>query len=200
MRFKMLGMSLALLILAATVIWAVYMPPRTPRPTRPPDEVGTPQLRLLQGDVPPFYGVPAPELDLRYHGVPALEWDLRYHVGMSRDQIRQGLPRDIRWLASVSRPTTGWRALQKDHYAVVYWVTDFEANHPGTNVAACDSFDAGGGYHFLFYDGSGVLIGFKRIGGVLVSSAATGPANHRAEVDAGFAILFAFRRPWPGTT
>ena len=24
--------------------------------------------------------------------------------------------------------------------------------------------------------------------------------NKRARVDAGFAVLFAFRRPWPGTT
>ena len=188
MRFKILSMPLALVVLAATVIWAVSMPPRTSRPTRPPDDTGTPQLGLSHAYVPPTYGV------------PALEWDLRYHVGMSREQIRQGLPRDIRWQASVSRPATGWRALEKDQHAVAYWVTDFEASHPGTNVAACDHFDAAGGHHFLFYDGTGVLIGFKRVGGVQVLSAATRRANHRAEVDAGFALASAFGRRWPGTT
>jgi len=165
-----------------------YAHTRPPPPTRPPDEVGTPQLGLSQAYVPPSYGV------------PTLEWDLRYHLGMSRDQIRQGLPRDIRSLASVSRPAKGWRTLEKDQYAVVYWVTDFEASHPGTNVAACDHFDGGGGHHFLFYDGAGVLIGFKRIGGVLVLSAATRRANHRTEVDAGFGLLLAFGLPWAGTT
>jgi len=119
---------------------------------------------------------------------------------MSRDQMRQGLPRDVHSVTSVSRPVSGWRALGKDQYAVVYWVTDFETSHPGTNVEACDLFHAGGGHHFLFYDAAGVLIGFKRIGGTQVLSAAVGLANHRAEVDAGFALLFAFGRPWPGTT
>jgi len=181
----MRNMGLAVAAVAAAIIVALsYANTEPSLPLMPPDQAGSPQLGVSRAYVPPSYGV------------PALEWELRYHVGMSRDQIRQRLPRDIHWLASVSRPAKGWKALEEDQPAVAYWVTNFEAGHPGPEVAACDLLMTGGGDHFLFYDSAGLLVGVKRIGGYGVLSAATGPANHPPEVDAGFAHGLTSDRPW----
>lgn len=147
-----------------------YLQPQPP--ARPPGEVGTPQFSS------------SPVQSDRWNGVPSLEWDLRYHVGMSHDQIRQDLPRNVRSFISVSRPPGGWDALQKDEHGVAQLVREFEAKHPVMTVWACDFFQTDGVNHFLFYDGAGALIGFERVGGTAVLSAGTGRANLAAPVNA----------------
>jgi hypothetical protein len=194
MPFKMLSMPLALVVLAATVIWAVYMPPQTPPPVPPRAPVESPQLDVSH-----------PYTHMReFHTLqgPELEWILPYHLGMRREQVRQGLPRDIRWLASLTRPNEGWGALEKGNYSVAKSVVGFLVGRPEASVSACDLFEADGVFHALFFDEAGVLVGCKRKRwrGVLYLSAATGRANHRAEVYAGFTLASAFGRPWPGTT
>lgn len=179
MRAAMRNTLLLLVALVgAIIVVACYTDLRSlPRPSSPGD-VGNPQISssLVRND--------------RWHGVPSLEWDLRYHVGMSRDQVRQNLPRIATCFISVSRPPKGWQALQNDKYGVAWWVTDFEAKHPESTVWTCDFLQAEGGDHFLFYNGAGVLIGYERVGGIGVLSAETGRANHAAPGNGTMAFVF----------
>jgi hypothetical protein len=81
-----------------------------------------------------------------------------YRVGMSRQQIAAILgPTDL--VSTRSRPQRGWRSMPKDEYGVSWPADGFESCHADCIIASCDIYRSGKGWHILFFDSMGVLVG-----------------------------------------
>ena len=91
----------------------------------------------------------------------AFEMTQTYLVGMSREKVREILG-EKQLVSSLSRPEAGWRFLAKDKSDIGSEADEFESKHPNVRVVACDVYHATGGWHILFFDRSGFLVGFRR--------------------------------------
>jgi hypothetical protein len=84
-----------------------------------------------------------------------------YRVGMSHEEVRTVFGQ-TQPMPSISRPQRGWRSMSKDDYGVGWPVYKFESSHANVIVASCGVYHAGGGWHILFFDSMGTLVGFER--------------------------------------
>lgn len=101
-----------------------------------------------------------------------------YAIGMDREEIRRAPGTQGWFVATVLRPDKGWHALPEDTYGVGGPAGDFESRNAGRRVASCEVYRGGDGFHILFFDAMGTLIGFERTpDGILYYSGCAKPAT-----------------------
>jgi hypothetical protein len=123
-----------------------------------PQAQGAPRLEYMESSTPQQY---VQFYSDNFCRQSTFEWTQLYRVGMTRDEVRRILGAD-HLVTSLAYPATGWQHVKKDDYGVGQAASGFETDHPNIRVAVCDVYHAAGGWHILFFDSAGILVGFER--------------------------------------